>query len=96
MATSKPQTPKPAPAPKPVEAAATPAPAPEPVQEPAPEPVKEPAPAKTAEMVQVLPAHPYPVYIPTQQIRLSPSNPRKVVNDKWVQDQVKEGVLRVI
>jgi hypothetical protein len=47
-------------------------------------------------MVQVLPAHPYPVFIPTQQVRLSPSNPRKVVKDKWVASQIAQGVLRVI
>ena len=105
MATAKSKIPTPEPRVQPA-----PIPAVEPSPQEAPEPVVEqpkaaatpepaapaPAPTKASDTVLVVPNHPYPVYVPTQKIRLSPSNPRELVLDSWVESQIKEGVLRVI
>ena len=108
MATAKSKIPTPEPRVQPSPAAdPSPQEAPEPVVEqpkavapepvaPAPEPTPKAAPAKASDTVLVVPSHPYPVYVPTQKIRISPSNPRELVLDSWVESQIKEGVLRVI
>ena len=58
---------------------------------PAPDPY-----APVPNTVRVETVHPYRLYVHTQDLVLPPRTPKTVINDAWVQEQIRQNILRIV